>query len=99
MKALRKAGAIVQHLHQVGDGCPDDGCPDLLVGYRRQTHLLEVKDGAKIPSKQKLTEDEQEWHRIWRGLPVAIVHSEEEALRAIGAVDNTLELPPMKQTR
>jgi hypothetical protein len=79
VKALRKVGAIVQPLHMVGVGCPD-----LLVGYRRQTFLLEVKDGERRPSEQKLTPDQEGWHREWRGLPVAIVRSEEEALAAIG---------------
>lgn len=81
VRALRAVGATVQHIHQVGHGCPD-----LLVGYRRQTFLLEVKDPTKPPSKQALTEDETAWHAIWRGLPVSIVHSPEEALKAIGAL-------------
>lgn len=78
--ALRAAGATVQSLAEVGKGVPD-----LLVGYRRATYLLEVKDGAKVPSAQKLTADQLSWHAQWRGLPVHVVHDVDEALAAIGA--------------
>lgn len=80
VSALRAAGATVKDLRQVGAGTPD-----LLVGYRRQTYLLEVKDGSKSPCRQALTDDEEIWHRTWRGLPVAIVRTVTEALKAIGA--------------
>ena len=69
--ALRKAGATVQSLAGVGKGVPD-----LLVGIRGKTALLEVKDGAKVPSARRLTEDQLKWHaacraarwRLWLGL-------------------------------
>lgn len=72
--ALRQMGASVQHLHTVGAGCPD-----LLVGFRGVNLLVEVKDGEKVPSKRKLTPDEQEWHEQWRG-QVSIVESVEDAV-------------------
>lgn len=81
VRALRKVGAYVQPLHRVGDGCPD-----LLVGYRRQTFLLEEKNSEQPPSKRRLTPAQQVWHRLWCGLPVAVVETEEDALRAIGAL-------------
>ena len=62
VKALRKAGAIVQSLAAVGKGCPD-----LLVGYRGVNYLLEIKDGSKPPSERRLTNDQVEWHATWRG--------------------------------
>ena len=78
--ALRAAGASVQLLHAVGEGCPD-----LLVGYKGLNMLLEVKDGSKPPSAQKLTPQQEEWHRDWRGHRV-VVNSPEAALTAIGAI-------------
>lgn len=78
--ALRKAGAKVQSLAAVGAGVPD-----LLVSFRQELFLLEVKDGTKVPSAQKLTEDQVRWHTAW-GAPVHIVNSPEAALRAIGAI-------------
>ena len=76
--ALRDAGATVQLLHAVGEGCPD-----LLVGYKGLNMLLEVKDGSKPPSAQKLTPQQEIWHRDWRGHRV-VVNSPEAALGAIG---------------
>lgn len=72
--ALRKIGASVQPLHTVGKGCPD-----LLVGLKGMNVLMEVKDGSKPPSAQKLTADQVDWHRNWRGT-VEVVNSVEQAL-------------------
>jgi hypothetical protein len=79
--ALRRVGALVQHLHQVGGGCPD-----LLVGFRRQLILLEVKPAHGERHQLELNENERAWHRLWNTLPVHVVHSPEEALRVIGAI-------------
>lgn len=73
--ALRRMGASVQHLHTVGNGCPD-----LLVGHGGRNLLLEVKDGLAIPSKRELTLLEAEWHLTWRGRPVSVVLSVDDAL-------------------
>jgi len=78
--ALRNAGATVQSLAAVGDGVPD-----LLVGFRRATYLLEVKDGKKPPSARELTECQINWHASWFGGPCVVVTSAAEALAAIGA--------------
>ncbi len=78
VKALRKVGATVQILSDVGKGCPD-----LLVGFAGRTYAMEVKDGAKSPSERKLTPDQVKWHRAWKG-QVAIVNSIVEALAVIG---------------
>lgn len=78
VKALRAAGATVQSLGQVGDGCPD-----LLIGRRGKTLMLEVKDGAKPPSARALTDAQVLWHRYWRGGPVEIVKSIDDALLAL----------------
>lgn len=80
VKALRQIGCTVQHLHAVGDGCPD-----LLVGAYGQTLLVEVKDGSKPPSARRLTEDQLAWHGAWTGGPVAIVTDIEGAIRAARA--------------
>lgn len=78
--ALRQVGASVQPIHTLGKGVPD-----LLVGFRLENFILEIKDGAKPPSAQKLTPDETEWHARWRG-NVHIVRDADEALKAIGAM-------------
>lgn len=84
VRALRGVGATVAHLHSVGAGCPD-----LLVGWRKQNLLLEVKDGAKPPSERRLNDKQVEWHASWKG-QVCTVTSVDEALVAIGAYPRDL---------
>ena len=80
--ALRKCGAFVQSLAAVGNGCPD-----LLIGYRGRTILLEVKDGSKVPSAQKLTPDQLNWHGGWNGSTLAVVNDIEGALRILKVIE------------
>lgn len=72
--AMRAIGVSVQSLHKVGQGAPD-----LLCAIAGLTFLVEVKDGAKPPSAQKLTPDQVEWHKNWKA-PVYIVNSTETAI-------------------
>jgi hypothetical protein len=55
-------GATVLYTHTLGKGAPD-----IIVGYRGENFLVEIKDGKKVPSKQKLTPDEREFHATWNG--------------------------------
>lgn len=77
IKALRQIGASVQPLHTVGGGVPD-----LLVGYRGKNTLLEVKDGGKVKSARKLTDEQIEWITAWRG-KVRVVENLNQAISAI----------------
>lgn len=52
---------------------------DLIVGYKTQAIAVEVKDGEKPPSAQKLTPNEFSAHLNWRG-PKAIVTNNDEAI-------------------
>ncbi len=79
VEGLRAIGATVQSLAMVGRGVPD-----LLVGYRSENWLLEVKDGAKPESARRLTPDESAWHDGWRG-QVATVASIEEAIEVVSS--------------
>ncbi len=62
-----------------------DGCPDLLVWspWTRSHELLEIKDGAKSPSRRQLTPDQVKFHAKWGG-SIHVVTSVDEALRAVG---------------
>lgn len=75
--ALRAAGATVRVVSQ------GDGLPDLLVGYRNHTILMEVKDGKKPPSRQSLTPAEEKFHNEWTGGTCVIVNSVESALQVL----------------
>lgn len=67
--ALRAAGWSVYHTHTVGRGYPD---------------LAVAKDGwsahveVKMPG-EKLTDDEQTFHRTWQG-PLVIAYSGQDAI-------------------
>lgn len=80
---LRRVGATVQQLTNVGGGCPD-----ILVGWAGANYLLECKSPARR-NKQGAVRPSEEmheaWHRIWRG-QVATVWTPTEALQAIGVL-------------
>lgn len=78
VEALRKIGCSVQILSSVGKGCPD-----ILVGKNGVNYLIEIKDGKKPKSAQKLTPDQIEWHEKWNG-SVVVVNSVEQALKIVG---------------
>lgn len=73
---LRQVGATVQPIHEIGGGCPD-----ILVGFRGQNYLIEVKAPG---SERRLTRLEVEWLEEWRGQS-AVVSTSEQALDIIGA--------------
>jgi len=75
VSALRYAGAKVRSTAQLGSGFPD-----LLVGWKGELMLFEIKDGSKPPSQRKLTGDEQRFFDEWSGFPVYVVQSPIQAL-------------------
>jgi Holliday junction resolvase len=83
--ALRKAGATVYHLGNVGKGVPD-----LMVGVNAQTFLIEVKNRKTHARKVKgdgdglHTPDQEKFIREWRGGPVFTIYSIDEALKVTG---------------
>jgi hypothetical protein len=80
VEALRLAGVHVRSLAAIGDGVPD-----LLCAVKGHTWLVEVKDGEKSPSKQKLTEAEHKFHSEWPG-EIWLVTSVETAMQMLRAV-------------
>ena len=81
-EALRQVpGVTVVDLSRVGDGVPD-----LLVGHRGRTVLIEVKDGAKAPSARRLTPAQQQWVARWHGSQVHVVETVEQALICVGVL-------------
>lgn len=65
---FRQAGASVFDASRLGRGFPD-----LVIGYQHRTVLVEIKDGAKSPSRRTLTDDQQAFMRSWRGGPVVTI--------------------------
>lgn len=77
VKALRKLGYSVLHLHTLGKGAPD-----ILVGARGRNFLFEIKDGEKYKSQQALTPDEILFHSMWNG-QVATITTVEQIINII----------------
>jgi Holliday junction resolvase len=75
VSALRAAGASVQSLAPIGQGCPD-----LLAARAGQMWLFEVKTGKAEPNDLQ-----KRWHIAWNA-DVHVVRSPDEALRVIGAI-------------
>lgn len=81
VKALQQVGACVVKLN-------DPGCPDLLVGYRGATYLLEVKLPAGPrggTTDRTLTDCQVQWWAKWKGLVPVVVRTPDDAIDAIGA--------------
>jgi Holliday junction resolvase len=72
VEALRERGWFVASLASTGRGVPD-----LLIARKGVMKLIEVKDGAKIPSARKLTTKEAlfAFHMQQAGCPVIRVES------------------------
>jgi hypothetical protein len=78
--ALRRFGATVQDLSQLGKGTPD-----ILVGYHGRNYLLEIKNATdRAP---QLTGCEESWIREWHG-QVGVVTTVEDAIAIIQDEDN-----------
>ena len=72
--AIRQIGGQVQSLHRVGQGVPD-----LLVAYRGQWYVIEVKANGGT-----LTEKEEDWHaRFGHLAPIMVVTSWAEVIDAL----------------
>jgi hypothetical protein len=78
VKALRAIGASVADTSAVGKGFPD-----LVVKFRGSLWLMECKDGAKPPSKRKLTPAQEKFVAEWQDV-VYVVKSPAEAVAALG---------------
>ena len=72
--ALRQLGATVVILSQVGGGCPD-----ILVGYRGESYLMEIKGPRGRLSKRQIA-----FHESWCGGEISVIRSVGQAIKTIG---------------
>lgn len=75
INALVQAGASVSKLSA-------EGVPDLLIGFRGETYLIDVK--AK---KGTLTDAQRVWFEDWRGGKAGVARTITEALVFVGAME------------
>lgn len=81
--ALKERHVSVLNLSRVGGGCPD-----LLVGWRGRSVLVEIKDPSKPPSARKLQKSQETFAAEWRGDLVVRCETLDEVLIAIGWNEN-----------
>ena len=79
VKTLEKMGAVVHDLSGHGRGIPD-----LLVGYRGLTVLVE----CKADSKAKFTPAQQDFLKTWKGGIMARVHDLDGVFNLINTLNN-----------
>lgn len=96
--ALRALGAVVNKIEGVAGNGEDFGVPDLIVGYRGRTILVEVKNpdsnkgGRQLKSKggsgkSGLTDTQVRWWNTWAGGAAFVVETPEEAVHAVRGVE------------
>lgn len=85
---FRSLGASVAITSGLGHGIPD-----IVIGLRGRMAWVEIKDGKKALSQQKLTPDEQKFHSEWHGM-VYIIRSEEEAEQLVRKLKNDSKQVP-----
>ncbi len=78
----RKLGADIAITSFAGDGFPDTvwqfWCK---YSQLKMTHLVEIKDGNKPPSRQRLTPDQEKFHAIF---DCTIVKCEADVFKLMG---------------
>ena len=77
VEALRKAGCSVAITSSSGDGFPD-----IVAGKNGVNWLIEIKDGNKPPSQQRLTDGQARFHDDWEG-QICVINSVDDALELI----------------
>ena len=77
VKYMRALGMSVEVASNIGGGFPD-----LIIGFRGVTCLVELKDGSKVASARVLTKAQEEWHASWAGHRV-VCETKEAAAQAV----------------
>lgn len=78
---MRTAGAYVIDTSKMGNGFPD-----LIVGFRGVTLLMEVKNPKTQYGRAGLNKRQKSWHAGWTGGALSVVDGPEAALRALGCI-------------
>lgn len=84
--ALQKVGAYVLDMSHVGSGFPD-----LIVGFKAKTILMEIKNPKTSYGKKGLNKNQLKWKEQWTGGEYCVVDSPEAALRMIGVLRGNLQ--------
>ncbi len=88
---MRRARRVDANHREVVEALEHAGCSvlvvnlefDILVGRAGKNYMLEIKDGKKPPSQQRLTDNARKLHNRWKGT-ISTVSSIDAALVAVG---------------
>jgi hypothetical protein len=83
MDTFRSLGATVHDLSKCGNGIPD-----LLIGYKNHTCLVEIKSSDKAP----YTKHQKDFLATWKGGMIARIDNVDCAIRLIKVL-NSLQIP------
>lgn len=75
VKALREMGASVLCADQQGGGFPD-----LIVGWRGQNYLIEIKNPNSQYGRSGFNPNQKAWNSLWKGSAPMIVRTIDEAI-------------------
>lgn len=84
VNALKQAGAYVLDMSHVGSGFPD-----LIIGFRSETILMEIKNPKTAYGRKGLNKNQLKWKESWTGGAYCVVDGVESALRMIGVKHET----------
>lgn len=87
VRAFRACGASVSAIESA-----EAGVPDLVVGIYGLTELVEVKDGGKVKSAQQLSDAQVKWHTSWKGRPVQVVRSIDDAVELVSRMRGAMTM-------
>ncbi len=76
VRTLKAVGATVTDTSMVGGGFPD-----LVVGHCKKIYLIEIKNPD---ARGKLRTSQIIFQEYWKGSPVHVVETPEDALKVIG---------------
>lgn len=79
--ALRDCGVHVFDASHIGGGFPD-----VIASRNDQVYLLEIKNPDNWYGKRGLSASQERFSEAWRGIPIQVVRSVDEALRAVGVI-------------
>jgi len=79
--AMKELGASIIDTSRLGKGMPD-----VIVGFRGQTILMEIKNPKTQYGRKGLNENQRKWAEGWSGGPLSIVDGVDAALRALGVL-------------
>lgn len=84
VNVLKQAGAYVLDMSHVGAGFPD-----LIVGFKQKTILVEIKNPKTSYGKKGLNKNQLKWRDSWIGGSYFVVDSVDSALHALGIKNDT----------